>query len=248
MSRWIVTSFALHLAMMGFLYVTAVRWKPRLDLQSRLSVELAPAPQEEAEPTVATPAPTVAKPKPTAPPTVKKTPKKDPTPKKRTVKKAPKPVKTIDRTALLERLSKSRQKFQEVVSEAPPEPPPVRPVPLPRPTPRQIRTRQGPGVQAKGLEQFKDNYYFALMSNLFYENWQVPKRSSQEAIRSSVLTVVVLQSGKIDLDSCRWVRKSGTPGFDNSVWNCIAGTQLPPLPVEFRKSKIEVTVTFQDEV
>jgi TonB family protein len=253
MARWIVTSFALHVAMMAFLYVTAVRWRAKVIRNPNpLAVELAPAPEEEPappEPTVATPAPTKATPKPTDPPATKKpTPKKKETPKKEPTKKPTvKPVKTLNTSKLLDILSQKKDRRESVASEPPPPPPP----PPPRPTPPQTREKHGSGrqmsLQAKGLDQFRDNYYFTLMSNVFYENWSVPGRPAEDPIRTAVVNVVVLESGTIQVSSCRWVRRSGKPAFDDSVWDCIKNTELPPLPKEFRKSSIEVAVTFQDE-
>lgn len=263
MTRWIVTSFALHVAMVGFLYVASLH--RRIPEPLPLRVKLLGAPEEPATeppgdpaPTVApaapTPPPTVAKPKPTEPPPPKKpaTPKPKPT-TKRTAKPPPPQVKQeekIDRRKLLDRVVKSRQRTEDLLSSPIPEPV-VRPVVPPRPSTSKAQSTASTtgklGFEAKGLEQYKDNYYFTMMGHILYQNWYVPKRPSGDRMRTAIISVLVLQNGDIVLNRCQWVAKSGKAEFDQSIWECIQRTDLPQLPAEFRKSEIEVTVIFQDE-
>jgi outer membrane biosynthesis protein TonB len=270
MTRWILSSIALHAALVIFVCISALLSRPEKD-EDIFVVDLSAgmeASQPEPEQTPGEPEPEPTEEKevtkvPTEAPTKKETPKPVPTKKetpktKPTKKKTPIPIRTLPpqlrakatpppnpeprRVDRQEKLEKIKKEIKEKVNE------PVNADPEPVPTRRTVRkpTNNTLDVSTTGGRR-NSNYYLAMLQNQLYQNWE-HKTPQGGTLRKGEVNIVVLKDGTIDVNRCEWNRRSGDSSFDDSVWETLKKIDLPDIPTELRVAEIKVTVTFRDEV
>jgi outer membrane biosynthesis protein TonB len=270
MTRWILSSIALHAALVIFVFFSALLSRPEkeedifvVDLSAGMEAS-DPAPEEtpaepEPEPTEAeevTKAPTkeptkkeTQKPVPTKKetPPPKPTRKKvvDTSPRKLPDKLRPTPPPEPRRPDPRERLREVADEIDELVNKPVPDPP--KPVPTRRTVQRTTQNTNTSrlDVSTSGGRR-NSNYYLAMLQNQLYKNWD--HKARQGSPRKGEVTIVVRKDGTIDINRCEWNRRSGEAGFDDSVWEALKKVDLPNIPDQLSKAEITVTVTFRDEV